>query len=170
MRKATISRAIAGASLEVIQKKRAEKPEVRQAARDSALREVKERMKKDKERFQKSLTLSSVPVRAVLGSALKLTEHIRREDVEVDIALPPNLPFAFVDERRLSQIFINLLSNAFKHTHSGCVRIIATHDRQEHIGSVQQEGRGPSPELDGVLRICVEDTGIGIAEEKIPSI
>lgn len=46
--KATLSRAIAGASLEVIQKKRAEKPEVRQAARDSALREVKERMKKVK--------------------------------------------------------------------------------------------------------------------------
>merc|ERR1712222_8247 len=46
--KATLGRAIAGASLEVIQKKRAEKPEVRQAARDSALREVKERMKKDK--------------------------------------------------------------------------------------------------------------------------
>merc|ERR1711934_650097 len=40
-----ISRAIAGASLEVIQKKRA----VRQAARDSALREVKERMKKVKD-------------------------------------------------------------------------------------------------------------------------
>merc|ERR1711981_471219 len=44
-----INRAIAGASLEVIQKKRAEKPEVRQAARDSALREVKERMKKVKD-------------------------------------------------------------------------------------------------------------------------
>merc|ERR1712078_701551 len=47
--KATLNRAIAGASLEVIQKKRAEKPEVRQAARDSALREVKERMKKVKD-------------------------------------------------------------------------------------------------------------------------
>merc|ERR1711908_32562 len=46
--KATLSRAIAVASLEVNQKKRAEKPEVRQAARDSALREVKERMRKDK--------------------------------------------------------------------------------------------------------------------------
>merc|ERR1712157_277340 len=47
--KATLNRAIAGASLEVVQKKRAEKPEVRQAARDSALREVKERMKKVKD-------------------------------------------------------------------------------------------------------------------------
>ena len=36
-------------SLEVIQKKRSEKPEVRQAARDAAMREVKERAKKAKE-------------------------------------------------------------------------------------------------------------------------
>lgn len=44
-----------GASLEVIQKKRAEKPEQRQAARDAALREVKDRLKKmrdDKKRTQ----------------------------------------------------------------------------------------------------------------------
>merc|ERR1712039_935815 len=46
--KATLTRSLAGASLEVIQKKRAEKPEVRQAARDSVLREVKERMRKVK--------------------------------------------------------------------------------------------------------------------------
>lgn len=44
-----MTRSLAGASLEVIQKKRAEKPEVRQAARDSALREVKERMRKVKD-------------------------------------------------------------------------------------------------------------------------
>ncbi|CAD7701254.1 unnamed protein product [Ostreobium quekettii] len=42
-------RSIVGASLEVIQKKRNEKPEVRQAARDAALREVKERMRKSKD-------------------------------------------------------------------------------------------------------------------------
>eukprot|EP01023_Acetabularia_acetabulum_P010939 TRINITY_DN149_c0_g1_i1.p1 TRINITY_DN149_c0_g1~~TRINITY_DN149_c0_g1_i1.p1 ORF type:complete len:155 (+),score=33.32 TRINITY_DN149_c0_g1_i1:92-556(+) len=41
-------RSIAGASLEVINKKKNEKPETRQAARDAALREVKERMKKAK--------------------------------------------------------------------------------------------------------------------------
>merc|ERR1719378_1468797 len=41
-----VARSIVGASLEVIQKKRAEKPEQRQAARDAALREVKDRLKK----------------------------------------------------------------------------------------------------------------------------
>ncbi|KAL0928828.1 hypothetical protein M5K25_000750 [Dendrobium thyrsiflorum] len=40
------SRSIVGASLEVIQNKRTEKPEVRDAAREAALREIKERIKK----------------------------------------------------------------------------------------------------------------------------
>ena len=43
------SRSIVGASLEVIQKKRTEKPEVRDAAREAALREIKERIKKTKD-------------------------------------------------------------------------------------------------------------------------
>jgi large subunit ribosomal protein L24e len=42
------ARAIVGASLEVINKRRAEKPEVRQASREAAIREVKERAKKAK--------------------------------------------------------------------------------------------------------------------------
>ncbi|RZR74378.1 hypothetical protein BHM03_00035965 [Ensete ventricosum] len=40
---------IVGATLEVIQKKRTEKPEVRDAAREAALREIKERIKKTKD-------------------------------------------------------------------------------------------------------------------------
>ncbi|XP_022845379.1 60S ribosomal protein L24-like, partial [Olea europaea var. sylvestris] len=43
------SRSIVGATLEVIQKRRAEKPEVRGAAREAALREIKERIKKTKD-------------------------------------------------------------------------------------------------------------------------
>jgi len=42
------ARAIVGVSLEVINKKRTEKPEVRQASRDAALREIKDRAKKAK--------------------------------------------------------------------------------------------------------------------------
>ncbi|GBG78134.1 hypothetical protein CBR_g26170 [Chara braunii] len=44
-----INRSIVGASLEVITKRRTEKAEVREAAREAALREVKERIKKTKE-------------------------------------------------------------------------------------------------------------------------
>ncbi|KAH7294619.1 hypothetical protein KP509_27G010000 [Ceratopteris richardii] len=45
----TYSRSIVGASLDVIQKKRTEKSEVRAAAREAALREIKERIKKTKD-------------------------------------------------------------------------------------------------------------------------
>ncbi|XP_028088636.1 60S ribosomal protein L24 isoform X1 [Camellia sinensis] len=43
------SRSIVGATLEVIQKRRTEKPEVRDAAREAALHEIKERIKKTKD-------------------------------------------------------------------------------------------------------------------------
>eukprot|EP01018_Ginkgo_biloba_P025364 Gb_07396 [translate_table: standard] len=54
------SRSIVGASLEVIQKKRSEKTEVRAAAREAALREIKERIKKtkDEKKAKKAETVS----------------------------------------------------------------------------------------------------------------
>ena len=44
----TSNRSLVGASLEVIQKKRSEKTEVRAAARDAALREIKERQRRNR--------------------------------------------------------------------------------------------------------------------------
>ncbi|KAL4651278.1 hypothetical protein ACB092_01G147900 [Castanea dentata] len=43
------SRSIVGATLEVIRKRRTKKPKVRDAAREVALREIKERIKKTKD-------------------------------------------------------------------------------------------------------------------------
>ncbi len=55
-------RSIAGVSLEVINKKRTEKPEVRQASRDAALREIKERAKKAKaEKAVKTTSTKAAP-------------------------------------------------------------------------------------------------------------
>eukprot|EP00271_Cylindrocystis_brebissonii_P014864 TRINITY_DN36484_c0_g1_i1.p1 TRINITY_DN36484_c0_g1~~TRINITY_DN36484_c0_g1_i1.p1 ORF type:complete len:185 (-),score=53.27 TRINITY_DN36484_c0_g1_i1:501-998(-) len=77
------SRSIVGASLEVLQKKRTEKTEVRVAAREAALREVKERIKKTKdEKKAKKVELagkskgagggkSAVPRTAAKGGAAK---------------------------------------------------------------------------------------------------
>lgn len=42
------TRAVGGASMEVIAKKKSEKPELRKASREAALREIKDRAKKDK--------------------------------------------------------------------------------------------------------------------------
>ncbi|KAF8069480.1 RPL24B [Scenedesmus sp. PABB004] len=53
------ARAIVGVSLEVINKKRTEKPEVRQSNREKAIREVKERAKKAKAEKAKAATKAS---------------------------------------------------------------------------------------------------------------
>ncbi|XP_059428071.1 large ribosomal subunit protein eL24-like [Corylus avellana] len=67
------SRSIVGATLEVIQKKRAEKPEVRDAAREAALREIKERIKKtkDEKKAKKAEVMSKSQKSQVKGSIPK---------------------------------------------------------------------------------------------------
>lgn len=60
------------------------------------------------------------------------------------------------DPVRLKQILINLLSNAFKFTDEGEVRLLFHEERQ---------GNGQS-----LIKITVQDTGIGISDEKISSI
>ncbi len=66
------SRSIVGASLEVIQKKRTEKTEVRAAAREAALREIKERIKKTKdEKKAKKIEVTSKPKSGPAKSATR---------------------------------------------------------------------------------------------------
>ncbi len=78
--------------------------------------------------------------------------------IEVDEALPTSM---YTDDKRLLQIIKNLLSNAFKFTASGSVRLAI--DRveagwnpgNEHLNNAGQ-----------VLAFSVHDTGIGIPEDK----
>jgi len=73
--------------------------------------------------------------------------------VDFHIELPNRPPTIIVDERKFSQIFINLLSNALKFTPRG--------------GSVFFAAQ---VEPDASLSISVRDTGIGIAEEHIETV
>src|SRR6185369_10039710 len=78
--------------------------------------------------------------------------------VEFDEALPQSIQ---TDEKRLQQIVLNLLSNAFKFTARGGVTLRA-----------RPASRGWSPthpvlgDLETALEISVQDTGIGIPEDK----
>jgi signal transduction histidine kinase/HAMP domain-containing protein/CheY-like chemotaxis protein len=82
--------------------------------------------------------------------------------VDFSIETEPTLPKAMLtDAKRLQQVIKNLLSNAFKFTHSGRVSL-----------SVGLAPDGWSPENDelshapAVLAFAVSDTGIGIAPDK----
>jgi PAS domain S-box-containing protein len=91
----------------------------------------------------------------------KAREKGVRLAVDVDPAIPPLI---LGDRTRLQQILVNLLSNAVKFTVDGEVRV-----------SMSNLSRGTThaPESTGdlcELKVCVEDTGIGIPRDKLQTI
>jgi HAMP domain-containing protein/signal transduction histidine kinase/CheY-like chemotaxis protein len=82
--------------------------------------------------------------------------------LDFQVELNPDLPRSmFTDDKRLQQIIKNLLSNAFKFTEKGHVKLkVAKADggwnsSNDHLNTAGQ-----------VLAISVEDSGIGIPEDK----
>ncbi|MEX2114283.1 MAG: response regulator, partial [Pirellulales bacterium] len=82
--------------------------------------------------------------------------------VGFDIAMDPNLPTSIqTDSKRLQQILKNLLSNAFKFTHSGKVTFNTCLAREGWSADNDNLNDAQS-----VLAISVADTGIGISSDK----
>ena len=79
-----------------------------------------------------------------------MRDRAEEAGVTLELDVPPKLPRLRADPRAVKQILLNLLSNAVKFTDAGG-RVVV---------SAQLAGNGG-------LRIQVEDTGIGIAEEDI---
>jgi len=72
---------------------------------------------------------------------------ITGKDISLENQIPIDLQAAFGDENRLQQILNNLIGNAIKFTESGHVLVAANLDED-------------------VITVSVEDTGIGIPEDK----
>jgi PAS domain S-box-containing protein len=85
--------------------------------------------------------------------AAKAEEH----DLELILEYPAGLPRHFIgDAGRIRQVVTNLVGNAIKFTPKGSVRVIVECVRED-----TQTAR---------MRVAVQDTGIGIAQEKLASI
>jgi signal transduction histidine kinase/CheY-like chemotaxis protein len=79
------------------------------------------------------------------------------------IELDPVLPSSIASDRqRLSQVLRNLLSNAFKFTREGGVRL--------SVGYPVDDRRGLGSEGEQVIAFTVTDTGVGIPEDKLKAI
>jgi PAS domain S-box-containing protein len=86
-----------------------------------------------------------------------LSEKAREKGLEVRIDLPPEIPFELMgDSLRLGQVLLNLASNAVKFTEQGWVSL--------SMGIFSQ---GPGQIR---LRFAVQDTGIGISSDVLPSL
>jgi PAS domain S-box-containing protein len=92
-----------------------------------------------------------VDIAAAIGAVARVTgAPIEKAGLTLAVDLPRNLPPVRVDERKVRQVFFNLIGNSIKFTPSG--------------GQIRVSG-----ELDPAagLRISVADSGIGIAPEDI---
>ncbi len=73
--------------------------------------------------------------------------------LEIIVHVDPDLPIGLIgDEIRIRQIIINLVTNAIKYSHEGCVSIRVSQTKHDY----------------GInLSVSVADTGIGITEENL---
>jgi two-component system sensor histidine kinase ChiS len=101
---------------------------------------------------QLSLNRNCVNLANIIPNVIaECSAQVSNANITVENQLKTDLPSAFVDEARTTTILYNLISNAFKFTEKGFVRITASHD--EHN-----------------ISISVTDTGVGIDREHLPKL
>jgi signal transduction histidine kinase len=95
---------------------------------------------------QLNLSLADYSLKEVVQSVYSAVEAIAKEKrIALKVELPPHLPAARGDERKLTQVLVNLVGNAIKFTDAGEVAIKAS-------------------AANGSFTVAVRDTGPGIAE------
>lgn len=96
------------------------------------------------------LNFEQVDMSAVLHDAVQtMRAEIERKSTQVQIEVEPNLPEITADLRRVSQVVLNLVSNAVKYTYPGA-----------HV----QLRAFVNPA--GLLQIDIEDNGVGLSAEQ----
>jgi signal transduction histidine kinase len=94
-----------------------------------------------------SLRLEPIPLYPILEAAIAGIQHIAdKKQIQIDLQCDADI-LAFADADRMGQIMTNLLDNAVKYTETG-----------GHVGV------SVTPLSEQEIQICVEDTGIGIAD------
>jgi signal transduction histidine kinase len=76
---------------------------------------------------------------------------LNKNNNRLALRIPLELPKVSADSSRLQRVFVNLISNALKHTHNGTILVKAQQDSQS-------------------IKITVQDTGSGISKEDMPHI
>ncbi len=94
---------------------------------------------------------SSIALQELVDFGVKqMAEPAEEKGLQLESSVDPDLALLLADERMLRQAVLNLLSNAIKFTPSGGKVTISA-----------------SRSADGEIELCVQDTGIGIAEKDL---
>jgi signal transduction histidine kinase len=97
---------------------------------------------------QLTLAINPYSVRDVIQAVVSGTQPLAAEkNLPLKVTVPADLPAALGDERRISQVLLNLVGNAIKFTDSGEVRIEVAAKNGDLVVSVSDTGPG-IPETD----------------------
>ena len=105
------------------------------------------------ESHQMPMTFEPLDIKNIISGVIQgFEKQVKDKGIEIvmDIA-DGEIPKVTGDKGRLEQVVVNLVDNAIKYTNDGAVKVVAK-------------------KLDNILRVDVEDTGIGIPEKDIPRI
>nr|WP_279288974.1 ATP-binding protein [Anaerosolibacter carboniphilus] len=102
-------------------------------------------------RNELKLDLKSIDLCAATFVVSEVLEYIIKKDIKIINLISKDTPLVYADENRLRQILYNLIDNAIKYTDQGEIKISAM------------------PKDDKII-VSIEDTGVGIEEEKLDSI
>ncbi|MEN6350080.1 MAG: ATP-binding protein [Syntrophomonas sp.] len=97
--------------------------------------------------YDLQMNLEPVSLKHMVESVMNVFARLNKTGIKMATAIPDGLPDIYADENRLLQILYNLIGNAVKFTENGYVRVSAA-----QVGEM--------------VEICVEDTGMGIAEDE----
>ncbi len=108
---------------------------------------------------QIELDYSPVSINQLCQSSLAfIKQQAMQKHIQLEVNIRANLSEIILDERRIRQVLINLLSNAIKFTpKDGNITLEVTQDFDTLPNYPQQ----------GVIKIVITDTGIGISPENI---
>jgi len=130
---------------------------------------------------QVKLEYSYVSIEQLCSSSIAfITQQAFRKRIQLNMEVPKDLPAVFLDEVRMRQVLLNLLNNAVKFTLDGGTVTVRVSVIQPTENSVENFSDNLSDNADNdvsqnpcntptwnILRITVEDTGIGIATENL---
>ncbi len=99
---------------------------------------------------KKKLNITPVEMAALINETVQsLRLESERKGMQVTVDAPPGLPPVMADQRRISQVFLNLFSNAVKYTFEG---------GRIHVRAFLNRAN--------MLQVDVEDNGVGLTAEQ----
>ncbi|SEC08953.1 Signal transduction histidine kinase [Rhizobiales bacterium GAS188] len=92
---------------------------------------------------QLALAIDDYAITSIVQSVVAATESLARtKGLSIEVAVPSDAPIGRGDERRLTQVLLNLVGNAIKFTDSGSIRIGVQVVKHEFDLSVSDTGSG----------------------------